>query len=34
LRSVGVAHIDMPMSPRRVWEAIRVAGAQARAKDS
>ncbi|MCL4798635.1 MAG: xanthine dehydrogenase family protein molybdopterin-binding subunit [Burkholderiales bacterium] len=27
LRPLGVKHIDMPATPRRVWEAIRAAGA-------
>lgn len=28
LHPVGVTHLDMPASPRRVWEAIRAASAQ------
>jgi len=28
LHPLGVAHIDMPATPARVWEAIREAGAK------
>jgi carbon-monoxide dehydrogenase large subunit len=29
LRPLGVEHLDMPATPRRVWEAIRAARARA-----
>ena len=28
LRPIGVAHLDMPLTPERVWQAIRTAGRQ------